>query len=75
MLLEKGYVESNIHGRGIITKVLTQVDRNKVVITVRSTDKGEKVLKAFPTGSNLSYTIVKDVGQEGAFDEVRPKRD
>ena len=46
--------------------------RYKVVTTVRSDDKGDKLLNAHAPWSknNLSYTIVKDVTQKGAFDEV-----
>ena len=43
-----------------------------VVFTVRSDEKGEKILsnhKGTPK-SKLSYVIVKDIAQEGAFDEA-----
>lgn len=39
--------------------------------TVRSSDKGETLQKNFSQHSNqLSYAIVKDIVEEGAFDEV-----
>ena len=43
-----------------------------VAITVRSDEKGEKILKNHPEASKsqLSYVIVKDIAQEGAFDEA-----
>jgi hypothetical protein len=39
---------------------------------VRSKEKGEKILAAHPNTpkEKLSYVIVKDVAQDGAFDEV-----
>lgn len=40
-------------------------------MTVRSEDKGNQILKAHPDAKDkLSFVIVKDVAQEGAFDEV-----
>ncbi|EXJ90270.1 dihydroflavonol-4-reductase [Capronia coronata CBS 617.96] len=43
-----------------------------VVFTVRSDDKGQKILKnhAGTPSSKLSYVIVKDIAQEGAFDDA-----
>ncbi|KAK4945192.1 methylglyoxal reductase (NADPH-dependent) gre2 [Elasticomyces elasticus] len=43
-----------------------------VVTTVRNPDKGAKLVTALTTSSRgkLSYDIVKDVAQKGAFDEV-----
>lgn len=43
-----------------------------VVFTVRSDEKGEKVLKnhSGTPSSKLSYVIVKDIAQETAFDEA-----
>lgn len=43
-----------------------------VVTTVRSDEKGVKLLSAFSssTKDRLSYQIVKDVARRGAFDEV-----
>lgn len=43
------------------------------VVTVRSEEKGQKILEAHPDASKdkLSYVIVKDVAADGAFDEVR----
>ncbi|KAL4987277.1 hypothetical protein BDW68DRAFT_161434 [Aspergillus falconensis] len=43
-----------------------------VVTTVRSEEKGEKILAAHPNTpkEKLSYVIVKDVAQDGAFDEA-----
>ncbi|KAJ5242887.1 uncharacterized protein N7469_001214 [Penicillium citrinum] len=42
------------------------------VVTVRSEDKGKRILQAHPDTpkDKLSYVIVKDVAQEGAFDEA-----
>ncbi|KAJ5133436.1 uncharacterized protein N7443_004934 [Penicillium atrosanguineum] len=44
----------------------------ETVVTVRSEDKGNKILEAHPDTpkGKLSYVIVKDVAQEGAFDEA-----
>ncbi|RFU34183.1 hypothetical protein B7463_g2155, partial [Scytalidium lignicola] len=43
-----------------------------VVTTVRSIEKAEKIRKAYPNvpKSSLDFVIVKDIAQEGAFDEV-----
>ncbi|KAK5028697.1 Glycine-rich RNA-binding protein 2, mitochondrial [Exophiala sideris] len=43
-----------------------------VVFTVRSDEKGQKILKNHPgtPSSKLSYVIVKDIAQENAFDEA-----
>lgn len=43
------------------------------VVTVRSEEKGKRILEAHPNvpKEKLSYVIVKDVAQDGAFDEVR----
>lgn len=43
-----------------------------VVTTVRSAEKGDKILAAHPNTpkEKLSYVIVKDIAQDGAFDEV-----
>jgi nucleoside-diphosphate-sugar epimerase len=45
---------------------------HSVVFTVRSDEKGEKILKNHPkaTKDQLSYVIVKDIAQENAFDEA-----
>ncbi|KAJ5787756.1 hypothetical protein N7457_002746 [Penicillium paradoxum] len=41
------------------------------VVTVRSEEKGKRILDAHPNASQkLSYVIVKDVAQNGAFDEA-----
>lgn len=40
----------------------------KVVGTVRSTEKGDRLKKNL--GSNFTYEIVKDIGVKGAFDEA-----
>ncbi|CAG7925041.1 unnamed protein product [Penicillium olsonii] len=41
------------------------------VVTVRSEEKGDQILKAHPnTKPKLSYVIVKDVAQDSAFDEA-----
>lgn len=41
------------------------------MVTVRSEDKGNQILKAHPDAKDkISFVIVKDVAQEGAFDEV-----
>lgn len=41
-------------------------------MTVRSDDKGKRILDAHPNTpeGKLSYVIVKDVAQDGAFDQV-----
>lgn len=43
-----------------------------VVFTVRSDEKGQKILKNHPgtPSSKLSYVLVADIAQEGAFDEA-----
>ncbi|KAH8799823.1 hypothetical protein F5884DRAFT_117849 [Xylogone sp. PMI_703] len=43
-----------------------------VVVTVRSEDKGRKILAAYPrvTRDQLSYVIVRDIVEEGAFDNA-----
>ncbi|KAL4880827.1 hypothetical protein BJY04DRAFT_190893 [Aspergillus karnatakaensis] len=43
-----------------------------VVTTVRSEDKGDRILAAHPNTpkEKLSYVIVKDIAQDGAFDEA-----
>lgn len=45
----------------------------KVIGTVRSTTKGNDLLKLFNNSENLNYEIVEDVGKEGAFDEILKK--
>jgi hypothetical protein len=43
------------------------------VTTVRSEEKGQKILEAHPNTpkEKLSFVIVKDIAADGAFDEVR----
>jgi len=43
-----------------------------IVTTVRSDEKGQKILENHPgvPKSKLSYVLVKDIAQEGAFDEA-----
>lgn len=43
-----------------------------VVTTVRSEEKGDKIIAAHPNTpkEKLSYVIVKDIAQDGAFDEA-----
>ncbi|PYH82076.1 ketoreductase [Aspergillus uvarum CBS 121591] len=43
-----------------------------VVTTVRSAEKGEIILSSYPESSKgqLSYVVVPDIAQEGAFDKV-----
>lgn len=43
-----------------------------MVTTVRSAEKGEKILAAYPESSKgqLSFVVVPDIAQEGAFDQV-----
>ncbi|KAI9371335.1 hypothetical protein BJX61DRAFT_511798 [Aspergillus egyptiacus] len=43
-----------------------------VVTTVRSEEKGERILAAHPNTAKekLSYVIVKDIAEDGAFDEA-----
>ena len=45
---------------------------HSVVTTVRSHEKGKKILENHPgvPSSKLSYVIVEDIAQEGAFDEA-----
>ncbi|KAL4784005.1 NAD(P)-binding protein [Aspergillus varians] len=62
-------------GSGFIAAhVLTQLlERGfDVVTTVRSEEKGDKILTAHPNvpREKLSYAIVKDIAQDGAFDEA-----
>lgn len=39
--------------------------------TVRSQEKADKIKEAHPkAGDKLSFAIVKDIAQEGAFDEA-----
>ena len=45
----------------------------QVIGTVRSTAKGDHLLKLFNNPQNLSYEIVEDVGTKGAFDKVLQK--
>lgn len=47
--------------------------RYDVVVTVRSEEKGQKILEAHPNTpkEKLSFVIVKDIAADGAFDEVR----
>ncbi|KAJ5963775.1 NAD-dependent epimerase/dehydratase [Penicillium vulpinum] len=42
------------------------------VVTVRSEEKGNRIIEAHPEVSkkNLSYVVVKDVAKEGAFDKA-----
>lgn len=42
------------------------------VVTVRSEEKGKRILEAHPETpkEKLSYVVVKDVSQDGAFDQV-----
>ena len=42
------------------------------MVTVRSEDKGKRILDAHPNTpqEKLSYVIVEDVAQDGAFDKV-----
>lgn len=42
------------------------------VVTVRSEEKGKRILDAHPDTpkEKLSYVIVKNVAEDGAFDEV-----
>ncbi|GAB7363644.1 hypothetical protein MBLNU230_g4214t1 [Neophaeotheca triangularis] len=44
---------------------------HSVVTTVRSQSKADKIKEAHPkAGSNLSFAIVEDIAQEGAFDKA-----
>ncbi|KGO51035.1 NAD-dependent epimerase/dehydratase [Penicillium expansum] len=54
-----------------IVDILLEHDFDTVV-TVRSEEKGKRIIEAHPDVSNekLSYVIVKDVAQDGAFDEA-----
>jgi nucleoside-diphosphate-sugar epimerase len=48
---------------------VTQPTRHEVVATVRSDEKGRFLVDSHK-GKALSYVIVKDIAQEGAFDEA-----
>lgn len=52
---------------------LTAIDpRFDTVVTVRSDEKGQRILDAHPNTpkEKLSYVVVKDVAADGAFDDV-----
>lgn len=53
----------------LLTAVIPSFD---TVVTVRSEEKGKRILEAHPDTpkEKLSFVIVKDVAQEGAFDKV-----
>ena len=59
------------------TTLAYTICRFEVVTTVRSTQKGDKILEAYPNFSKdkLSYVIVEDIAKEGAFDEVQSHMD
>lgn len=63
---------SDCHHLGWIELTLVALVRYETVVTVRSEEKGQKILDAHPNTpkEKLSYVIVKDVAEEGAFDEV-----
>ncbi|KAJ5453906.1 ketoreductase [Penicillium daleae] len=48
------------------------VSNHTVVTTVRSAEKGERILRVYPesTKGQLSYVVVPDIAQEGAFDQA-----
>lgn len=50
----------------------TNPDRFDTVVTVRSQEKGQRILDAHPNTpkDKLSFVIVEDVAADGAFDEV-----
>jgi hypothetical protein len=52
--------------------VVFDIYRFEVVVTVRSKEKGQRILDAHPNTSQdeLSFVIVEDIAEEGAFDEV-----
>ncbi|KAJ5728520.1 ketoreductase [Penicillium malachiteum] len=62
-------------GSGFIAShcLKTLLARNHTVVTtVRSAEKGEKILAAYPESSKgqLSYVVVPDIAQEHAFDQA-----
>lgn len=72
ILLQRGYVEFRTDETlpGLIESIRLSFD---TVFTVRSDDKGKRILENHPNTpkEKLSYVIVKDVAEDGAFDEVR----
>lgn len=50
----------------------TNPARFDTVVTVRSQEKGQRILDAHPNTpkEKLSFVVVEDVAAEGAFDEV-----
>jgi len=53
-------------------RIIANLNSHDVVTTVRSDEKGQKILENHPglPSSKLSYVLVKDIAQEGAFDEA-----
>jgi hypothetical protein len=49
--------------------------RFAVVVTVRSEEKGQRILDSHPRTpkEKLSFVIVEDIAKDGAFDEVSEK--
>lgn len=54
---------------GLLSDPIVRYD---VIFTVRSTAKGERIIKVHGTLSKdrLSYVIVEDIGKTGAYDQV-----
>jgi hypothetical protein len=46
--------------------------RYKVVVSVRSAAKGDSIISSYPEDirKDISYEVVEDIAQDGAFDEV-----
>ncbi|KAL8687424.1 MAG: hypothetical protein Q9218_006395 [Villophora microphyllina] len=53
----------------VLLTVLTTNSYN-VVVTVRSADKGRRLLSVYPVylQARLSYVVVPDIAEDGAFD-------
>jgi nucleoside-diphosphate-sugar epimerase len=47
-------------------------DRFDVVVTVRSEEKGQRIVKSIDEtqGKQVSFVVVEDIAREGAFDQV-----
>lgn len=47
-------------------------DSFDVVVTVRSEEKGQRIVKSIDEtqGKQVSFVVVEDIAKEGAFDQV-----
>lgn len=61
-----------LHQTNRSSQLIHGYPRFDTVVTVRSDEKGQKILENHPNlpKEKLSYVIVKDVAEDGAFDEV-----